>query len=425
MEAFVINGAKKLEGEVTLYGAKNSALPILTASLLIKGTSVIHNCPDLTDVRNTLDILTGLGCKVSYNGETAVIDSTVVDINTISRFQTKKMRSSILFLGALLGRLKSGEIYLPGGCKIGERPIDLHLDSLSRLGADIICDGEKLSFFANKLEGEEIKLDFPSVGATENIMIAAVLSSSTTTIINAAREPEISDLADFLNKAGARVRGAGEYVIKIEGVKSLHSVEHTVIPDRILASTYMSICASAKGSILIKNVRLSHLTPIIPVFYSLGCRMNTGADILQIISKHRPKSVGNITTKPYPYFPTDSQPMLSAVLCTAKGKSSITESIFENRFIYANGLKALGADVYEKDNTLYINGVKRLYGARVKATDLRGAAALVTAALGAKGRTVIENIAYIDRGYESLEKGLSSLGADIKRFEYEEGYKEN
>lgn len=425
MEIFEINGARKLEGEVTLHGAKNSALPILTACLLVNGISVIHNCPKLSDVVNTLEILKRLGCKVSYDGYTAVIDSTQITDNRINKSLTRQMRSSILFLGALIGRMKSGELYLPGGCRIGQRPVDLHISSLSLLGADIIIDGDRLSCYANKLEGEEIKLSFPSVGATENIMIAAALSQGTTTIINAAKEPEIVDLADFLNKAGAHIRGAGEYVIKIEGVKKLHSAEHTIIPDRILASTYMSACAAAKGSITINNVRLSQLTPIIPIYYKLGCKMSVAGDVLQISSKHRCRSIGELVTNPYPAFPTDSQPMLTAVLCTSRGRSVISESIFENRFLYAKQLKRFGADLSLDNSSLTVNGVRHLKGADVSADDLRGGAALVIAALSANGKSRISQISYIDRGYEALEKSLELLGADIKRIDYEKGTEKN
>ncbi len=421
MERFEINGGQKLFGEITLDGAKNSALPILAACVLINGTAVIHNCPKLTDILYTFRILEGLGCKVEYDGKTATVNAENISSDATDIRYADKMRSSVLFLGALLGRLHSAKVNLPGGCRIGERPIDLHINALSDLGAEFFQSDERIIATAPRLLGEEIKLPFPSVGATENIILASVLVGGTTTIINAAREPEIADLADFLNKAGARIRGAGEYVIRIDGVKSLHGTEHTVIPDRIVASTYMSACAACGGSVVMKNVRLSHLVPIVSVFNKLGCSMTVGGDVLMVSKKTPPRTIGTLETKPYPGFPTDSQPMLCAALCRSRGTSVIKETVFEKRFLFAKELEKFGANISAENSTLKIQGTRHLKGADVTACDLRGGAALVIAALSAKGKSTVNNIEYIDRGYERFDEKLALLGADIKRIYYEEG----
>lgn len=424
MEKFKISGAKKLGGEVTVHGAKNSALPILASTLLVKGESVIHNCPDLSDVRATLNILKSLGCKVKRENDTVCVDATNADKNTIDEKVMRTMRSSIIFLSALLARMGSASIYYPGGCEIGVRPIDLHLKALKDLGVNVEVNGSSIKCKSNSIVGTKIILPFPSVGTTENIIIATVMSKGRTVIVNPAREPEISDLADFLNHCGARIYGAGESTILIDGVSELKPCEHTIIPDRILASTYMAIGATSCEEIIIKNVRNSHLSPVLPAFSEMGCKIYLDDDSIKLIPPGRLKRVKNIKTMPYPGFPTDSQSPIVAALSVAKGTSVLQETIFENRFRYVSELNRFGADIDVKDNIAVINGVKKLHGANVHCTDLRGGAALVVCALCAYGESEIYDIHHIDRGYESFESALSSIGADIKRSKNEGETKE-
>ncbi len=420
MEKFKIAGNSRLKGEVTLHGAKNSALPILCASLLVKGESIIHNCPDLTDISETIDILKALGCSVKRNGTTVIVNADDLTAFSIDETHMRKMRSSVLFLGALLSRLGCAEIFLPGGCDIGTRPVDLHLKAMRSLGTDVKENGSSISCKTNGIKGAKIILPFASVGATENIIICSVVSKGRTIIINAAREPEICDLAEFLNKCGAKIFGAGEGVVEIEGVNKLKPCEHSIIPDRILASTYMSACAITGGNIVINDVRANHLSPVFPAFMEMGCRLYLNGTSLNIEAPKRLKRVRSIKTMPYPAFPTDSQPMVTAALTVANGTSVIKENIFENRFRFVSELNRFGSDIDVNDNLAVINGVNSLKSANVIATDLRGGAALVVAALAADGESEISSIYHIDRGYASLEKELSRLGADIKRISYEE-----
>lgn len=420
MEIFKINGQHRLTGEVTLHGAKNSALPILCASVLVNGQSIIHNCPDLSDVRITLKILEDLGCKVKRQEDTVIIDATGIKTSQIDESVMRTMRSSILFLGALISRAGCASIYLPGGCDIGTRPVDMHIKALKSLGAVIKENGSSITCCADRLTGAKIILPFASVGATENIMIAAAVSKGKTTIINPAREPEICDLAEFLNKCGARIYGAGETTIEIEGVNSLHSCEHRIIPDRILASTYMSACAATGGEIIINDIRATHLSPVFPVFNEMGCRLYLQQGSLKISAPKRLRRVKMIKTMPFPAFPTDSQSPIAAALAVAKGTSVIKENIFENRFRFVSQLNRFGADITVDDQMAVINGVKELQGADVFATDLRGGAALVIAGLAARGTTLVRSIGHIDRGYADFENSLSLLGADIMRIKDEE-----
>ena len=389
MEYFKINGGKKLFGEISVHGAKNSALPILASTLLIKGESVIHNCPDLSDVKVTLDILASIGCKVNKENDTVIIDATNVTGSEISENTMRTMRSSIIFLSALLSRQKCASIYYPGGCEIGTRPIDLHLKALNDLGANVSVNGSSISACADFIIGTKIILPFPSVGATENIIIASAISKGKTVIVNPAREPEISDLADFLNHCGAKIYGAGESTIVIDGVSS--------------------------DELTVKNIRQSHLSPIFPVFTEMGCKLYLSDNSLTLAAPKRLKRVRSIKTMPYPGFPTDSQSPIAVALALAKGTSILQETIFENRFRYVSELNRFGTDIEIKDNIAVINGVDKLHPANVHATDLRGGAALVVAALCADGESNIYCIEHIDRGYENLEKALSSIGANIKR----------
>lgn len=415
MDTFKITGGTSLGGSVRLHGAKNSALPILAASILVSGECIIHNCPNLSDVRTTIKILENLGCRVTQNGSDVTVNAETIDSSDIDEEMMRTMRSSIIFLGSLVSRTGQASIFYPGGCEIGTRPVDLHLKALNSLGAAICENGSSIVCTASSLKGAKIILPFPSVGATENIMIAAAVSTGRTTIINPAREPEIVDLADFLNKCGAKIYGAGETTIEIDGVSKLYPCEHTIIPDRILASTYMSACAITGSEIVIDDIRPTHLSPVFPAFNEMGCRLYLGDKSLKIQAPKRLRRVRMIKTMPFPGFPTDSHSPVAAALTVAKGTSVVQENIFENRFRYVSELNRFGADIQVNDKLAVINGVKHLHSANVNATDLRGGAALVVAALGAEGTSTVSCIHHIDRGYENLETALSNLGADIKR----------
>lgn len=415
LEKIVIYGGKKLQGEISVHGAKNSVLPILAATLLVKGISVIHNVPDLTDVDSSIRILEYLGAKVKRENSTLIVDANEIKENTIPEDMMREMRSSIIFLGSLLSRTKEAYICYPGGCDIGIRPIDLHLSSLRKLGAVITENGNCLCCKNTNSHGAKIILTFPSVGATENIIIAAAVSKGKTTIINAAREPEISDLAAFLNSCGAKIFGAGEGTIEIEGVESLYPCTHTIIPDRIVAATYMSAAALCADELIIKNIRSQHLSPVIPAFMEMGCRLYIDRNNLKIVSPKKLKRVRMIKTMPYPGFPTDCQSVIMAALTKANGTTVINESIFESRFKHISELNRFGADITVNDRSAIINGVKNLYGANVYCTDLRGGASMVIAALAAEGKSTIGDIYHINRGYEKIEENLALIGADIKR----------
>lgn len=419
MEYLRVDGGKSLFGETEVHGAKNSTLPILAACVLIEGECVIHNVPELSDVDNTIKILRGLGAEVSREGKTLTVDSSSINKYEIPRTLMREMRSSIIFLGALSSRMKKACLYLPGGCEIGLRPVDLHLKGLERLGYKISFDGENICSSYEKRKNSEIPLSFPSVGATENLILACVLMSGKTRIVNAAREPEITDLCDFLISAGAKIYGAGTSVIEIDGVKKLRSCEHTVIPDRILVSTLMSAAAITGGDIKLKNVTLSHLVPVLDAFTEAGCRIFAGDKSLILKAPKRLRRVKSIKTGPYPGFPTDSQSLFCAMLSKASGVSVIYEAVFENRFKHINELIKFGADISVHDRTAVINGVKTLHPAKAYCTDLRGGAAVVIAALSALGISYIYDISHIDRGYENFENQLSSLGACVTRIKDE------
>jgi len=416
MNKLIIEGGCKLEGEVRVHGAKNSALPILAASLLISGESVIHNCPDLSDVGASIKILQHLGCSCKREGSTLYVNSENVNGYEIPENLMREMRSSIIFLGAISARCKKAILSSPGGCEIGPRPIDLHISSLRELGVIIKEQHGYINCDATSgIKGSSIYLSIPSVGATENIMIAAALSIGETRILNAAREPEITDLAEFLNKAGAKIKGAGSSDIIIEGVEKLHSVEHTVIPDRILAATYMSAAAITGSEIVIKNVCKEHLEATSSAFKTLGCKLSFANHDLKITSPEKLKRLKSLRTHYFPGFPTDAGPTLISAATVADGTSIFIENIFENRFKFANELTRLGADIKVEGRTAFVEGVNSLSGASVKCTDLRGGAALMVAGLAANGITEINDIYHIDRGYETPELYYRNLGAKIKR----------
>ena len=413
---FLIEGGNALEGRIDVQGSKNSVLPILAATLLIDGKSVIHNCPCLSDVDAAVKILTDFGCKVEREGHTLTVDAGTVNNCHVPELLARRMRSSILFLGPAVSRFGQVEFSFPGGCEIGLRPIDLHLSSLKQLGARISEYSGILNCTAeNGLKGNRIHLSFPSVGATETILLAASKSKGTTVLSNAAREPEIIDLAHFLNKAGARIFGAGESNVVIIGVPALSSIEHTVIPDRIVTATYLFCAAITGGKIEINKTQPDFLEAVFPLLEETGCTVKRKTDSVFLRAPEKLDAIKTVRTLPYPGFPTDLQSPVTALLSVANGTSVVTENIFENRYKYIGELIRLGANIQTEGRTAIINGVENLHGASVMATDLRGGFALVIAALKAEGKTVIDKIYHIDRGYESPEKVLSSLGASVKR----------
>ena len=415
MEYIKINGGNTLHGNASVQGSKNAVLPILAATILSGKTSRIHNCPKLSDVKMTVEILKFLGCDVLVSDNIITVNSSNLNTDFIPYDMMKKLRSSIIFLGAILSRQKSASLSFPGGCEIGLRPIDLHLKALKMLGVEIKEEHGYLNCKLDKFNPCKIHLDFPSVGATENIMLISAVSKGTTTIVNAAKEPEICDLQNFLNKMGASIKGAGTSVIVIKGVDKLNDCEHTIIPDRIVASTYLSAAMVTGGSVLVENVIPNHFGAVTSVFEQCGAKVETFKNALYLKAPKKIKRINLIRTSPYPGFPTDAQSLVMSVLSVADGVSIIKESIFENRFKHASELIKMGADIRIEDRIAIINGVLKLAGAQVFASDLRSGAALVVAALCANGKTEVYNLNFIDRGYENLVGVLKNLGADIER----------
>lgn len=419
-ERYVVAGGCRLQGQVAISGAKNAVLPILAAALLTPCESVIHNAPMIRDVSVMVEILRRLGCTVEEEnagptGRTLRIRSDGLMTPEVGADFTREMRSSIFLMGPLLARIGKLRISYPGGCAIGPRPIDFHLRGLEQMGAHI---EERFGYIEasvpRRLQGTEIYLDFPSVGATENLMMAAVLAEGRTVIRNAAREPEIVDLQNFLNKMGARVRGAGLDVIRIEGVKRLGPVEHTVIPDRIEAGTFLAAAAICGGDVAVTGVIPEHLDAITAKLREMGCTIQEGDDIVRAIGPARLRAA-DLKTIPYPGFPTDMQPQMMALMSVAEGTSIITETIFENRFKVADELRRLGANIKTEGRTAVVQGVKRLSGARVECPALREGMALILAGLVAEGETTIEDIHHVDRGYQDLDIKLQGMGATIRR----------
>ncbi len=421
MAYYRINGGKRLEGAVTISGAKNAALAIIPAVILSGESCLLENLPEIEDVRIVEEILTSMGAAISRTPDGSMrIDPSGINTFSVTGEMVSSMRASYYLLGALLGRYKKAEIALPGGCAIGQRPIDQHIKGMRALGADIVIQGGSVKARADKLKGAEIYLDVVSVGATINIMLAAVAAEGQTIIANAAKEPHVVDVANFLNMMGANVKGAGTDVIRIQGGRRLHGCTYAVIPDQIEAGTFMIAAAATRGDVIINNVIPTHLEAISAKLMECGAAVSEGDDgrdfFIRVSADKRPRAV-NIKTLPYPGFPTDLQQPMMALLATAEGNSFIMENIFENRFNHVPELAKMGASISISSRTATVEGVERLYGAPLCASDLRAGAALVIAALAAEGESTISHIHFIDRGYEFLEQKLRALGADITRIE--------
>lgn len=414
MSAYLVEGGRPLDGSVRIHGAKNSVLPILAACLLVPGECVVRNCPDLSDVTASLDILRHLGCAVRREGDAVIVDASAPTGWDVPDDLMREMRSSVIFLGAVLGRMGQADLCAPGGCELGPRPIDLHLAAMRSLGAVIAEAGGGLHCTGG-LRGADIVFSLPSVGATENAMLCACGAEGVTVICNAAREPEIVDLQAFLRALGADVRGAGTSVITVRGKKPLHGGEHTVMPDRIVAATLLTAVAAAGGEAELLGTDYRQLSTVTAVLTEAGCRIRSGSDSIHICREAPLRGVRPIRTAPYPGFPTDAQPPVMAALCQGTGTTVFVENMFESRYRHVDELSRMGADIRVEGKVAVVCGVERLHGAALQAADLRGGAALVVAALGAEGRSEITGLHHMDRGYYGLEDTLRGLGADIVR----------
>ena len=415
MEQYIIKGGNPLVGEVEIGGAKNAALAILAAAIMTDETVLIENLPDVNDVNVMLEAISGIGAMVQrLDRHTVKINgSTIGDFN-IEYDYIKKIRASYYLLGALLGKYKKAEVALPGGCNIGSRPIDQHLKGFRALGADVDIEHGKIVAEADRLRGTHLYFDVVSVGATINVMMAAAMAEGLTIMENVAKEPHVVDVANFLNSMGANIRGAGTGVIKIRGVRSLHRSEYSIIPDQIEAGTFMFAAAATKGDVTVLNVIPKHLDATISKLVDIGCEVEEFDDAVRVVAKGRLRST-QVKTLPYPGYPTDMQPQIGVVLALARGTSTITESIFENRFKYLDELARMGAVIKVEGNSATIEGVEKFSGARVSAPDLRAGAALCIAGLAADGITIVDDIVYIQRGYERFEEKLRSLGGMIEK----------
>ena len=419
MAQYIMNGGSPLVGEVAIGGAKNAALGILAAAIMTDEDVYIDNLPDVKDINVMLEAIKAIGASVDRldRHSVKINASSVKDVLVDDEF-IRRIRASYYFIGALLGKYKSAEVALPGGCNIGSRPIDLHLKGFKALGAEIEIESGRVKAHAIDLVASDIYLDTVSVGATINIMMAASLAEGKTVIENAAKEPHIVDVANFINSMGADIKGAGTDVIRIKGVKALHGSRYSIIPDQIEAGTFMCAAAITKGDITVKNVIPKHMEAISAKLMEMGCEVVEFDDAIRVIAKNNQKST-NIKTLPYPGFPTDMQPQITTALALASGSSLVVESIFENRFKYVDELARMGTNIKVEGNTAMVIGVSKLRGAALKAPDLRAGAALVLAGLAAEGQTTVDDIKYIKRGYEDFEGKLASLGADIKEVDSE------
>lgn len=415
MEAFVVEGGTPLRGEIRVDGAKNATLPILAAAVLTEETVRLHDVPEITDVKHMADILTMLGCQVTRENSDMTV--TCADLHTWEMLDqlSKQIRSSIFLLGPILARFHKATVTFPGGCEIGLRPIDLHLSGLRCLGVKIEEEGGLIHCDGSSMHAGEVHFDYPSVGATENVMMAAVLVPGVTTIHNPAREPEIVDLQNFINAMGGCVRGAGGHAIEIEGVSRLHGTEWTPMPDRIVAGTLLAAAAVTGGEITLTNAPESDMVAVTAKLREMGCRIAEASGRIVLSAPQRLTAFGQLQTQPHPGFPTDMQVQMLALLAVSEGTGVITENVFENRFTHAGDLNRMGAHILCTGRTAVVRGVRELYGARVTARDLRGGAALVLAGLKAHGETHVEHAELIDRGYDHLERQLTELGANIRR----------
>ena len=412
MKKYIIEGGRKLEGTTYVSGSKNASLPIIAATILNGGMNKLYNVPNIHDTQMMFKILELLGCKIKKNHGKIIIDSKDIHQVEIPENLMQEMRSSVIIVGALIARKKEAIFTYPGGCDIGSRPIDLHIKAFEKLGIEVKEESGYIHCRANEIVGNDIGLDFPSVGATENIMLASIFAKGTTRIINAAMEPEIIDLQNALNSMGAKISGAGTNNIIIKGVEKLKNLSYNIIPDRIEAGTLLCAAAITGGSIKLQKVVPEHIETLTNKLEEMGCDLQISKNEIDLKAPKRLKPV-DIKTLPYPGFPTDMQSIIASTLSIAKGTSIIVENIFENRYRYISELKKMGAKISVEGRTAVIKGVRRLNRAKVKATDLRGGAALVLAGLNSKGRTTIENIEYVLRGYENLDKKLKALGANI------------
>lgn len=415
MEKYIINGGKALKGEVTVSGAKNAAVAILAATVLAEGVCVIENVPDIRDVFTSLNILTELGAKVRYINKTTVeIDTTHLATTTIPHELTCKLRASYYFWGCMLGRYGQAKVSMPGGCDFGVRPVDQHIRGFEALNAKVEIDDGMLHVYSDNLIGNQVYFDKVSVGATMNVMLAAVRATGVTIMENVAKEPHIVDLANFLNSMGANIMGAGTDVIKIHGVSKMHGTDYAIIPDQIEAGTYMVAAAATGGDVLVKNVIPKHMSPITAKLEAMGVKVEEFDEAIRIIAPNKLTKI-DVKTLPYPGFPTDMQPQMTVIACLAEGTSTITEGVWDDRFRYVNELQKMGADIKVDGKIAVVEGIDKFKAAPVKATDLRAGAAVVIAALCAEGETEVEDIFHIERGYEDFEGKLCSLGADIKK----------
>ena len=419
MDKILINGGKKLFGSVRVSSAKNAYLPILAGSILCSGEVVLNNYPKFDDIDIMCEILSSIGIKKKTSQTSLLLDCRSITGHEIPEYQTKLIRSSIFSLGSILGRVKKAKVAYPGGCAIGARPIDLHIKGLRSLNVKILEEDNYLICDGSNMKCADIYLDFPSVGATENVMMAATTLKGISRIINPAKEPEIVDLQNFLNAMGAKVSGAGTNEIVIKGVETLSSVNYTPIPDRIITGTMIIACAMTGGKITIENAKAEHVQSLINKIDKYCCNIKCDNDKIIVQADGKPKSFGTVNTEPYPGFPTDLQAQLSALACVCKGESKIVENLFETRFKHIPELVKMGGKIEIDGKQANIKGVKRLHGAIVKSSDLRGGACLVLAGLTAKGQTIVEDVQHIDRGYEHIEDVFKNLGADIKRIKDE------
>lgn len=414
MDKLIIKGGKRLKGAIRISGAKNAALPVMASSILAAGQNIISNVPDLRDVKTMGKLLTNMGAEFSYENDKAVINTGQIKNLEAPYELVKEMRASVLVLGPMLARYGHAKVSLPGGCAIGARPINLHLMGLEKMGAKIELESGYVIATAKRLRGATVYFDIPTVTGTENLLMAASLAKGVTVLENAAREPEVVDLANSLTSMGARINGAGESIIEIEGVDELRPVSHKVIPDRIETGTYMAIAGITNGDITLRSCMPEHLHAFVIKLEEAGLKFEGLKDGIRAIGPARPKAV-DIETSPYPGFPTDMQAQFMALMSVANGTSLITETIFENRFMHVAELMRMGADISFKGSTATIKGIKKLKGAKVMATDLRASASLVIAALRAEGETIIDRVYHLDRGYERMEEKLRRLGADVRR----------